>query len=102
MKLKEEHNVLTIAFQGEMDHYQISLWKDQCMEALNHSQVSQVYFDFRDVTFLDSTGIGFVLGRYKQCHAKGMELILKNCSSSVHRLFEMSGLFQLMKEVHDE
>ena len=67
-----------------------------------------VKFDFKDVTFIDSTGIGFLLARYNQVQSYQGELILKNISPAIRRLFALSGIFQIMrvekendrKEVH--
>ena len=67
-----------------------------------------VKFDFKDVTFIDSTGIGFLLARYNQVQSYQGELILRNISPAIRRLFALSGIFQIMrvekendrKEVH--
>ena len=102
MKVKESKEILEIYFVGEMDHYQIALWRDECIKAIETSHAPKVIFDFKDVIFIDSTGIGFVLGRYKVLSKEHREIILRNCTSCVHRLFEKSGLFTLMKVEYDE
>lgn len=102
MYIKEHQDLLEVYFDGEMDHYQISLWKDKCIKLIEDSTCPKVILDFKDVIFIDSTGIGFVLGRYKALHKQQRELYLRNCTSYVHRLFEMSGLFTLMKVLYDE
>lgn len=102
MKICNHCDTLIIYFDGEMDHYQVSLWREECMQAIEMHKSVKVIFDFKDVSFIDSTGIGFILGRYKQLLHQHRELILQNCSKSVYRLFEMSGLFTIMKVVYDE
>lgn len=57
-----------------------------------------VKLDFEEVSFIDSTGIGFVLARYKQLEKMDARLVLCNLSKSNQTLFQMSGVFQLMKQ----
>ena len=49
------------------------------------------------MTFIDSTGIGFILARYNQVQEYGGELSLRNISPTIRRLFALSGIFQIMK-----
>ena len=65
---------------------EIDKWKAPCVK-----------LDFREVTFIDSTGIGFILARYNQVQEYGGELSLRNISPSIRRLFALSGIFQIMK-----
>ena len=56
----------------------------------------------QEVTFVDSTGIGFVLARYKQLQKLHAQLILCNLSRVNQTLFKMSGIFQIMKHERNE
>ena len=98
MKIEKNGNQLIFFFEGEMDHHQISLLKDIRVEDIEKTHPEKVILDFKHVSFVDSTGIGFVLARYKQLNAYRGELTLRNLSHQQHALFAMSGLFQLVRE----
>jgi stage II sporulation protein AA (anti-sigma F factor antagonist) len=51
-----------------------------------------VMFDFNRVEFMDSAGIGMVLGRYKMMKMLGGNIEMKNVSPSLRKIFEMSGV----------
>lgn len=58
-----------------------------------------VIFDFNRVSFMDSAGIGLLIGRYKLIKMLGGNLEIANISTSVRKIFEMSGLFKIIQEV---
>ena len=62
----------------------------------------RVIFDFDRVTFMDSSGIGMIIGRYKQAAMFGGKTELTNLTESVRKIFEMSGVLKLMPEVNLE
>lgn len=97
MKIENKNNQLIFYFEGELDHHVISLLKDRCIQAIEDSHPEKVILDFKEVSFVDSTGIGFVLARYKQVNAFHAQLTLRNLSRQQHSLFAMSGLFQLVQ-----
>ena len=59
----------------------------------------EVIFDFNRVTFMDSAGIGMVIGRYKQTNILGGKMELANLTDSVKKIFEMSGVLKIIPEI---
>ncbi len=57
----------------------------------------KVIFDFCDVNFMDSAGIGMLLGRYKLVKMLGGELEVVNANQQIKKLFEMSGILKIIK-----
>ena len=57
---------------------------------------AQVIFDFDSVTFMDSAGIGLIIGRYKFANMLGGKLEVANLTQSVRKIFEMSGILKLI------
>ena len=108
MKCIHQGKALIFAFSGELDNLSILKIKADVIREIDRVQAPVVKFDFKDVTFIDSTGIGFLLARYNQVQGYRGELILKNISPAIRRLFALSGIFQIMrvekendrKEVH--
>ena len=58
-----------------------------------------VYFDFLHTSFIDSSGIGLVLGRYNHLKNENRKLVLANLSKTAYKVFELSGMFALMEYV---
>ena len=56
----------------------------------------KVIFDFDSVTFMDSAGIGLIIGRYKFVKMLGGTVELANLTSSIKKIFEMSGILRLI------
>ena len=59
----------------------------------------EIVFDFDKVTFMDSAGIGMVIGRYKQAGIIGGRTMLANLTDGVRKIFEMSGIFKIIPEI---
>lgn len=95
-------NVHTFEFSGEMDNLRINHLKNVVIQLIDQYKCPIVQFDFREVTFIDSTGIGFVLARYNQISAYDGELILKNVTPFVRKILAISGIFQIMKVENDD
>ena len=66
------------------------------MGCLIDNSKKDIVFDFKDISFIDSSGIGLVLGRYNQLKNNHRTLILSGLSDSCFRLFELTGLFLIM------
>lgn len=98
MHFKNINKVLTIYLDEDVDDYQISLIKEDCIQLIDSSHPKKVILDFSEVSFVDSTGIGFVLARYKQCSSNQCELVLRGLKQHHRVIFAMSGLFHLIKE----
>ena len=56
----------------------------------------EVIFDFSNVSFMDSAGIGLIIGRYKFTNMLGGKLEVANLTQSVRKIFEMSGILKLI------
>ena len=93
-------HVLTVELCGEVDHHISSGIREQIDYMLEECNVKTIVFDFSRVTFMDSSGIGIVLGRYNKMAVSGGQVIIRNARGLVRQILEMSGIFALMK--HEE
>lgn len=59
----------------------------------------EVIFDFNRVTFMDSAGIGMVIGRYKIANMLGGKMALANLTDNVRKIFAMSGVLKIIPEI---
>lgn len=97
MKHQMRDGILYFYFYGDLDNLTVCNLKQICIDLIEKYQPKTVKLDFEEVTFVDSTGIGFVLARYKQLLKMHGELIVCNLSKQNMTLFRMSGIFQIMK-----
>lgn len=102
MKHQYIEHTLYFYFYGDFDNLSVSNVKQICIGLIDKYQPACVKLDFENVTFVDSTGIGFVLARYKQLAKYKGELIICNLSRTNMTLFHMSGIFQIMKHERNE
>ncbi len=83
----------------DLDHHaaaQISKTIDVLIEKGN---VKNVIFDFSGLTFMDSSGIGMVMGRYRKVHYFGGNVFVTGVGSGIDRIFSMSGLYKIVQKV---
>lgn len=99
MKIQCEkiENVLLIKFFGEIDHHYTEEIRNKIDREFLKSGVKDFIFDFSNVDFMDSSGIGMIIGRYKLACEKEGETYVFGLKDSVKRIFEMSGLLKLIK-----
>ena len=87
---------VTIALSGEMDHHNAAALRLEADEAIQSALVPNVRLDFGDVTFMDSSGIGFVLGRYRIAESYGGNLEVVNLSRRLYSMMKLAGLEKLV------
>ncbi|MBR3779915.1 MAG: anti-sigma factor antagonist [Clostridia bacterium] len=88
---------LTISLIGEIDHHNASVLRIESDEAIQKSLSPTVTLDFGEVTFMDSSGIGFVLGRYRIVESYGGSIEVINLSNRLYMMMKLAGLEKLMK-----
>ena len=91
-------DILTVELQGELDHHSAAGIREEIDRTVDAFRVKHLVLSFRDVTFMDSAGIGMVVGRYNKVEAAGGTLVITGCSAYIHRILEMAGVFTLARE----
>lgn len=92
-----KENVLIVRLSGELDHHEATPLKECWQKELNENLVKHVILNLADVDFMDSSGIGVILGRYKEITYCGGELVICKPNASIQRILEMSGLFKIIR-----
>ncbi|MGN1400790.1 MAG: anti-sigma F factor antagonist [Bacillus sp. (in: firmicutes)] len=95
-------DVLCIRLQGELDHHTAEELKERATKALADGSVKHIVMNLEQLSFMDSSGLGVVLGRYKQIKHNQGEMVVCAMSPFVKRLFEMSGMFKIIQEEQSE
>ena len=87
---------LIISLNAELDHHLADEMREVIDEIIDERGVNRVIIDFSKVGFMDSAGIGLLIGRYKFANMLGARLEISNLTQSVRRIFEMSGILKLI------
>lgn len=90
-------NTLWATVSGEVDMQIAPLWRDALDKKLYDSFARNLTFDFSRVTFIDSSGLGVVLGRYKKVTARGGKVRILGANKQVYRILSLSGFGGLME-----
>lgn len=89
--------LLTVYLDGEIDHHSARGIREKIDEAIEFNMPSLLILDFGRVTFMDSSGIGLVMGRYKILEKKGAKLNLTNLPPNIYKVMKLAGIERLAK-----
>ena len=89
---------LLIRMNAELDHHLADEMREVIDEIIDMRGVRHVIFDFTKVEFMDSAGIGLIMGRYKKIGNKG-DITISGVNESVKRILLISGLYKIVKVV---
>ena len=64
-----------------------------------YPKAKNIVFNFSSLSFMDSTGIGMLLGRYKKIKAKGKGVFVESPSTTVEKIMQISGLYKIMPKI---
>lgn len=99
IKCRHERGRLTVFFKGDIDEFACRTLRTELDAEMEREKPREVVFDLKDVSFVDSTGLGLILGRYKKLSASGGVLRLKDVPPQVDRVFRMSGVYTVVEKV---
>ena len=99
IKYYKHQKLLLFKITEEIDECKVKDIRRRADYEIERYMPKRVVFDFNRVTFMDSAGIGMVIGRYKQTSMLGGNMYLTNLTDSVRKIFEMSGVLKLIQEV---
>ncbi|QXJ39731.1 Anti-sigma F factor antagonist [Parageobacillus caldoxylosilyticus] len=102
MDFEVKRDVLIIRLSGELDHHTAEELREKVTDTLEREAIRHIVLNLEGLTFMDSSGLGVILGRYKQIKNLGGEMIVCAVSPTVKRLFDMSGLFKIIRLENNE
>ena len=97
VKITVSGEVVTAFLDGEIDHHTASVIRKEIDAAVEKNMPTLLVLDFRDVSFMDSSGIGLVMGRYKLLKPMGASLHVTNTSPQIGKVMKLAGLDRLAK-----
>ena len=99
--VKESNNLIIFKVENEFDNLLCIKYKSKIAELIARSRTELVVFDLNNVTFLDSSGIGLILGRYKQVKEYKGELIICGVNKNIKKTLAISGIANIIDTYED-
>ncbi len=93
----ETTNVLTIKLKGELDHHSADDARILIDEKIKNENFNKLVIDFKGLDFIDSSGIGFIIGRYKVIRKRNGVIEIVNAGKKIRKILDMSGIGKIIK-----
>ncbi|MBE5819603.1 MAG: STAS domain-containing protein [Clostridiales bacterium] len=99
---RKEDKLLRINITEEIDHHSVEKIRQKIDYEIELHMPKEVIFDFKGVNFMDSAGIGMIIGRYKIISMLNGKIKLINVNRFVKKIFEMSGILKIIPIIEEE
>ena len=90
---------LFIEIIGELDLKVADKLRTDLDKLIDENPGKELILDFSNVNFIDSSGLGVLLGRYKKTCSTGNKICIKDAQPQVKRVLELSGIFRLINVI---
>ena len=100
IRAKTNNDTLYVSLEGELDEHTASYAKNEMDLLFSDNVAKQVILDLKKLDFMDSTGIGVLLGRYKKMKDKNIPIFILNPSSHIDKILNMTAIYQIMPKLN--
>ena len=97
VKINVTGEVVTAYLGGELDHHTAKEMREAIDNAVEFNMPTLLILDFKDVNFMDSSGIGLVMGRYRNLVKTGAELHITQAPPQIYKMLKLAGIERLAK-----
>lgn len=87
---------LLIELPKELDHYSADIIREGADRIFARENIKNIVFDFKNTSFMDSSGIGVIIGRYKNVRFIGGSVGAIHVSDRIKKIFTISGLYKIV------
>lgn len=102
IEFKKENNQLVIYLYGDVDNKACCEYKSKIVETINTYPHLDVTLDLSHVSFIDSSGIGMILGRYNQLQQGNRLLSIRGFNKNIDKLFTLTGIWKLVNKAKEK
>ena len=102
MKYQVQENCLTIFLPHELDHHNAEEIRRDSDHLSIRNHIRYIIFDFAETDFMDSSGIGMIMGRYRQIYMLGGEICAAHANERVKKILTMSGVTKIMEIIEED
>ncbi len=91
-----DEDKLTIFIEGEIDHHNCKQIRESADLKIIELKPKNIYLNFKGVSFMDSSGIGLIMGRFKTASSYGGSVFVADASSYIKRVMRLAGLDKIV------
>ena len=102
MKYQVQENCLTVFLPQEVDHHNVEEIRKESDHLIARNHIRYVIFDFAESNFMDSSGIGVIMGRYRKICLLGGQVCAVHTSERMRKILTMSGVTKIMQIYEEE
>ena len=102
MKYQVQENCLTIFLPHELDHHNAEEIRRESDHLIIRNHIRYIIFDFAETDFMDSSGIGVIMGRYRMICLIGGEVWAVHANARIRKILTMSGVTKIMQIYEEE
>lgn len=95
--IQTQNDTMICMIGGDIDHHTARTIRMQIDEDLRRTRPHQLVLDLYRVTFMDSSGLGLILGRFSKASEIGAECVLRNPNEHVTKILDVAGIGRLMR-----
>ena len=96
-----EEKIILVEFTEEIDHHSSEKIRKRLDYEIQRFMPKRVILDFNRVVFMDSAGVGLVIGRYKTACSYGTKIEMTNINPKIKRVFEMAGILKIIPIIEE-
>lgn len=94
--VQRKDNTLVVRIPVEVDHCFADAVREEVDRRLQTEEINVLEFDFEETEFMDSSGIGLLMGRYKLMKALGGKVCITNASERIRKILMLSGIHKII------
>ncbi len=91
-------DTVTVQLEGELDHCSADRVRASLDALIADQNIKRLVIDLNRLTFMDSSGIGVIIGRYRTLVRRNGSVAVRGANPTVDRIFQMSGLYQIIEK----
>lgn len=92
----DQKNLIIEFMATELDHHIANEVRDEIDDILISKSIKNIIFNFKNINFMDSSGIGVIIGRYKKISSEGGKVKVVNANDRIKKIFNLSGMNKII------
>lgn len=96
-----KHRTMVVKLAKEIDHHHAEEIRTKLDQLIDMHRIKVLIFDFSDTIFMDSSGIGVIMGRYNKMKQNNGGVGLIHVNEQIQKLLKLSGIYRLVRNYSD-
>ncbi len=97
VEIRSNGETVTAYLSGELDHHSAKEMREAIDNAVELNMPARLVLNFKEISFMDSSGIGLVMGRYRNLAKTGAELCITGMSPQIYKVMKLAGIERLAR-----